>query len=64
MFYLQKQKDGRWKRGEVLADDNKTNDIGAKINSISEDENGELYIITQHLTGPKSPTGAIYRISL
>jgi glucose/arabinose dehydrogenase len=64
MFYLKKQTDASWQRGEVIADDNKTNDMGAKINSMGEDENGEVYIITQHLMGPKSPTGAVYRISL
>jgi glucose/arabinose dehydrogenase len=64
MFYLKQQTDRTWKRGEVIADDNKTNDMGAKINSMGEDENGEVYIITQHLMGPKSPTGAVYRISL
>jgi glucose/arabinose dehydrogenase len=64
MFYLKKQTDASWQRGEVIADDNKTNDMGAKINSMGEDENGEVYIITQHLMGPKSPSGAVYRISL
>jgi glucose/arabinose dehydrogenase len=64
MFYLRQQKDGAWQRGDAIADDNKTNDMGAKINSMGEDEGGEVYIITQHLTGPKSPTGAVYRIGL
>jgi len=62
MFYLKQQTDRSWQRGEVIADDNKSNDMGAKINSMGEDENGEVYIITQHLIGPKSPTGAVYRI--
>ena len=64
MFYLKQQQDKTWKRGEVIADDNKTNDMGAKINSMGEDEKGEVYIITQHLMGPRSPTGAVYRIGL
>jgi glucose/arabinose dehydrogenase len=64
IFYLKKQKDGTWTRADVIADDNKTNDMGAKINSMGEDEGGEVYLLTQHLTGPKSPTGALYRIGL
>jgi hypothetical protein len=38
--------------------------MGAKINSMGEDENGDIYLVTQHLMGPKSPTGAVYRIVL
>jgi glucose/arabinose dehydrogenase len=64
MFYLRRSKEGAWERGEVIADQNKSNDIGSKINSMGEDENGEIYLVTQHLFGPKSPTGAIYRVGL
>lgn len=64
VFYLKQQGDGSWKRGEVIADDNRTNDMGSKINSMGEDENGEIYFITQNLFGPKSPTGAVYRLGL
>jgi glucose/arabinose dehydrogenase len=64
VFYLHQQRDRSWQRGDVIAGDNKTNDMGAKINSMGEDENGEVYLITQHLIGPKSPTGAVYRIGL
>jgi glucose/arabinose dehydrogenase len=63
LFYL-KQENHHWKRGDVIANENKTNDTGAKINSMGEDDNGDIYIITQHLMGPKSPTGAVYRIAL
>jgi len=62
MFYLKQSKDRSWMRGNVLIDDNRSNDIGSKINSMGEDENGEIYVITQHLFGPRSPTGAVYRI--
>jgi glucose/arabinose dehydrogenase len=64
VFYLRQQGNGTWKRGEVIADDNRTNDIGSKINSMGEDETGEIYFITQNLFGPKSPTGAVYKLSL
>ncbi len=62
MFYLRQDKNRSWKRGDVLADGKHSNDIGAKINSMGEDENGEIYVITQHLFGPRSPTGSMYRI--
>jgi glucose/arabinose dehydrogenase len=64
VFYLRQQPDKTWKRGDVIADDNKSNDIGSKINSMGEDANGEIYLVTQKLFGPKSPTGAVYRIGL
>ena len=64
VFYLRQQKDGTWKRGDVIANDNRTNDMGSKINSMGEDSNGEIYFITQNLFGPKSPTGAVYKLSL
>ncbi|MEO5569978.1 MAG: PQQ-dependent sugar dehydrogenase [Bacteroidia bacterium] len=63
LYYLKQDKNGTWNRGEVYLDDTNSNDIGAKLNSIGEDENGELYVITQHLFGPKSPTGAVYQLS-
>jgi glucose/arabinose dehydrogenase len=62
LFYLKEEKDHTWNHGNVIANDNKSNDIGAKINSMAEDESGEIYLITQHLMGPKSPTGAVYRM--
>lgn len=64
MFYLKQDKEFKWYRGEVWINDDDSNDIGAKLNSMGEDENGEIYLITQHLYGPKSPTGAVYRIAL
>lgn len=64
MFYLRQNKDLSWNRGDVFINDDDSNDIGAKLNCMGDDENGEVYLITQHLYGPKSPTGAVYRISL
>ncbi|HLG33886.1 MAG TPA: PQQ-dependent sugar dehydrogenase [Bacteroidia bacterium] len=64
IFCLRQQGDGSWRRGEVIADDNRSNDMGSKINSMGEDGNGEIYFITQNLFGPKSPTGAVYRMGL
>jgi len=64
LFYLQQDKNHQWNNGDVIAEGNHTNDIGSKINSMGEDDEGEIYVITQHLFGPRSPTGAIYRIGL
>jgi glucose/arabinose dehydrogenase len=64
VFYLKQQPDKTWTRGEVFADNKTSNDMGSKINSMGEDANGEIYLITQKLFGPKSPTGAVYRIGL
>ncbi|HKR06094.1 MAG TPA: PQQ-dependent sugar dehydrogenase [Bacteroidia bacterium] len=63
MFYLKQDKNATWNRGEVFLDDSNSNDIDAKLNSMGESENGELYVVVQHLFGPRSPTGAIYQIS-
>jgi len=62
LFYLKQEKNASWIRGEIIFGDSNSNDIGAKLNSLGEDENGEVYLITQHLFGPRSPTGAIYQI--
>ena len=62
LFYLKQDKNNNWNRGEIYLDGSSSNEIGAKLNSLGEDENGELYILTQHLFGPKSPTGAVYQL--
>jgi len=64
IFYLHQNQDGNWNRGDVLAGTNKSNDISTGINSMGEDENGEIYILTQKTIGPQSATGAIYKIEL
>lgn len=62
LFYLKQEKNFSWIRGEIMLDDSNSNDTDAKLNSLGEDENGEVYLIAQHLFGPRSPTGAIYQI--
>lgn len=61
LFYL-KEENNQWVRGDILVNGNTKNDIDAKLNSMGEDEKGEVYVITQKLFGPKSPTGAVYRL--
>ncbi len=62
LFYLQKDKGGNWQRGDILVNGNGKNDTGIKINSFGEDEDGEIYIMTQQSSGPRNPTGVVYRI--
>jgi len=64
LFYLKQGADKKWARGEVIVEGRKTNDTGVKINSMGVDENGEIYLVTQDSFGPKSKSGAIYRIGL
>lgn len=61
VWYLRQEKQV-WKRGPVNLKKN-TNEVDGKINSFGEDENGNVYIVTQKLFGPKSPTGVIYKLS-
>lgn len=39
-----------------------SNDIKGKINSMGIDQDGEIYLMTQRLYGPKSPTGVLYKV--
>ena len=64
LFYLQQGADQKWSRGEVIVEGKKSNDTGLKINSMGVDESGEIYLVTQNSFGPKSKTGAIFRIGL
>lgn len=64
LFALAQNPVKMWHRFDLIERGNNTNDIGSKINSFGEDEQGELYIVCQNLFGPKSPTGAIYKIEL
>ncbi|MBK9636354.1 MAG: PQQ-dependent sugar dehydrogenase [Bacteroidetes bacterium] len=62
LFYLlQNEKTKLWDRGPIFTE-KENNEINGKINSFGEDERGNIYIVTQKLFGPKSPTGVIYKI--
>jgi glucose/arabinose dehydrogenase len=62
LFYLKQRPDFTWERGLIFPDGKNDNDAGAKINSFAEDESGDVYVITQRLFGPRSPTGTVYRV--
>lgn len=62
LWALKQDAQRAWKKFDVIANENKSTDIGAKINSFGEDENGDIYVVTQRMFGPKSSTGVIYKI--
>ncbi len=64
LFALRQDREGNWIPVNILLDGHRNNDAGCKINSMGMDEDGEIYLVTQTLFGPKSPTGKIYRIGL
>jgi glucose/arabinose dehydrogenase len=62
MFVIEKQTTEKWQMLLPDVDHTGKNDINGKINSMGIDSDGEIYIITQKLYGPKSPTGVVYRV--
>ncbi len=58
VFYLQKSGD-KWQRGKITLQNIPEN---LKITGINEDENGELYILTNPDTGPGNNKCGIYKI--
>ena len=63
LFYLSSDNIGLWLRYPLFVNTIGSENIGININSLGEDENGELYVLTQKTTGPKSTSGAVYRIT-
>jgi len=61
MFYL-REKEGKWQLNDLSVKGKKNNDLDVNINSFGEDEEGELYILTQKFTGTFSTNGIIYLI--
>lgn len=62
LWYLKQNSNSNdWVRGPIFTE-KENNEINGKINSFGQDEKGNIYIVTQKLFGPKSPTGVIYKI--
>jgi glucose/arabinose dehydrogenase len=59
IFYLEQEAGGKWKRYECTV----KNKPSFTINSLGEDKQGELYILTQKEAGPLNP-GVVYRLEL
>lgn len=62
MFYLE-QSSGKWAMQKLGIDPGNGNDFGININSFGEDENGELYILSQKFTGTLLSNGMVYVIT-
>ncbi|MBA3971549.1 MAG: PQQ-dependent sugar dehydrogenase [Bacteroidetes bacterium] len=61
LFYLE-EKSGKWTFNHLSAD-GKPNDIKMNINNFGQDENGEIYVLTQKTFGTVLPNGSVYLIS-
>jgi glucose/arabinose dehydrogenase len=64
LFYLQKDDSGKWIKQDCHFNGKKDNTFKFRVNSFGEDENGEIYVVTQDEVGAISPTGVIYKIGL
>ncbi len=63
LFCMKQQTDGTWKRFDTNINGTKKNDTDGKLNSMGIDDNGDIYLLTQKLFGPRSPTGVLWKIS-
>jgi hypothetical protein len=61
MYYLE-EKNGKWDRHPLKIEGKKDHDLGLNINSFGEDQDGELYILTQKFTGTFMRNGELYLI--
>ncbi|MFN3403863.1 MAG: PQQ-dependent sugar dehydrogenase [Cytophagaceae bacterium] len=62
LYYLEKSPDGEtWRRNQILLPE-LNDDI--TLNSLGEDESGEIYILIQESIGPEMPNGSIYRLAI
>lgn len=62
LYLLKKDPDGRWERHEPDIDGTGSNELDGKLNSMGEDLQGNVYLLTQKLYGPQSPTGVLYQV--
>lgn len=63
LFRLYQNDKREWIHEDVLVDDMQKNEVHGSINSFGQDAEGHVYVITQKLTGPRSPTGVVYKIA-
>ncbi len=62
LFAIAKQPDGTWKWINVNINNSGKNETDGKLNSMGTDTKGNIYLLTQKLFGPKSPTGVLYKL--
>lgn len=63
LFCLKRSPDNTWKNIKVDISKTGSNDITGKLNSMGEDANGDVYVLTQRMTGPRSTTGVLMKIT-
>lgn len=63
LYLLRQKSSGAWERTEPDIDGRGSNELDGKLNSMGQDRNGNIYLLTQKLFGPKSPTGVLYKIT-
>ena len=63
LFCIKRTPENTWNRIEVNINKTGKNEIDGKINSMGEDDNGDVYVITQKMFGPKSVTGVLMKIT-
>ncbi|NNF01594.1 MAG: glucose dehydrogenase [Bacteroidia bacterium] len=62
LFYLSKDENDLWSNYSLNIRSINGNNLKENINSFGEDENGELYILSQDSGGPFSKKGKVYKI--
>ena len=62
LFTLEEDSEGLWTSHSLNLKSFNGNDINTYINSFGEDEEGELYVLTQKKTGPRQSNSKIYKI--
>ncbi len=62
MVYCLEKKSDKWELQSLVMNDKSGNDLGENINSFGEDENAELYVLSQKETGAFEANGTVYRI--
>ncbi|MDQ3049578.1 MAG: PQQ-dependent sugar dehydrogenase [Bacteroidota bacterium] len=63
LFCLKRSPDNTWKKINVNVNGTSSNDINGKLNSMGEDANGDVYLLTQRMFGPRSTTGVLMKIT-
>ena len=63
LFCMRKTTDNSWVEIPVDVNASGSNKTEGKVNSMGVGANGDVYVITQKLFGPRSPTGALLKIT-
>lgn len=64
VFYMEKNKQGKWIKKDCHFEGKDNNTFNFRINSFGEDEDSEIYMVTQNEIGAIDPSGVVYKIAL